>query len=60
MNKEKFIPKDKLSKRSKRKLNLAQRATWGINPITRKATNPKAYNRNKARRDMDDYPHDGL
>ena len=47
---EKFIPYEKLSKKEKRKLDLAKRQTWGgLNPITRKPENSKAYNRNKAR-----------
>ena len=47
---EKFIPYEKLSKKEKRKMDLAKRQTWGhINPVTRKPQNSKAYNRNKAR-----------
>ena len=47
---EKFIPYEKLSKKEKRKLDLAKRQTWGdLNPVTRKPENSKAYNRNKAR-----------
>ena len=47
---EKFIPYEKLSKKEKRKLDLAKRQTWGeLNPVTRKPANSKAYNRNKAR-----------
>ena len=47
---EKFIPYEKLSKKGKRKLDLAKRQTWGeLNPVTRKPENSKAYNRNKAR-----------
>ena len=46
---EKFIPYEKLSKKEKRKLDLAKRQTWGeLNPVTRKPTNSKAYNRRKA------------
>ena len=47
---EKFISYEKLSKKEKRKLDLAKRQTWGqLNPVTRKPENSKAYNRNKAR-----------
>ena len=46
---EKFIPYEKLSKREKRKLNQARRQTWNnLNPVTRKPTNSKAYNRKKS------------
>ena len=47
---EKFIPYEKLSKKEKRKMDLAKRQTWGeLNPVTRKPENSKAYNRNTAR-----------
>lgn len=47
----KMISYQKLSKKERRKLDLAQRGTWGdINPVTRKAQNSKAYNRKKALR----------
>ena len=53
---EKFIPYEKLSKKEKRKMDLAKRQTWGeLNPVTRKPTNSKAYNRNKARNWKRDY-----
>ena len=48
---EKFIPFAKRSKRSQREAHRAQRHDWGaLNPVTRKAKNSKAYDRNKARR----------
>lgn len=47
---EKFVPYEKLSKKEKRKLNEARRGSWnGVNPVTRKSENPKAYKRCKAR-----------
>ena len=46
---EKFIPYEKLSKKEKRKMDLAKRQTWGeLNPVTRKPENSKAYNRRRA------------
>lgn len=46
---EKFIPYEKRSKKEKRKLDLSRRGSWGeINPVTRKPTSSKAYNRKKA------------
>lgn len=56
---KKFIPYKKLSKKKQRELNAAKRTTWGaLNPITRKPANPKAYNRQKARRwRYDDHPN---
>ena len=45
---EKYIPYEKLSKKEKRKLDSAKRGTWGeINPVTRKPTSSRAYNRKK-------------
>ena len=45
---EKYIPYEKLSKKEKRKINNKRRRTWGgINPITRKPENSKAYSRKK-------------
>ena len=45
---EKSIPYVKLSKKEKRKLDLAKRQTWGeLIPVTRKPTNSKAYNRKR-------------
>ena len=52
----KFIPYEKLSKKEKRKLDLAKRQTWGeLNPVTRTPVNSKAYNRNKTRNWKRDY-----
>ena len=55
---EKFIPYEKLSKKKQRELDRKRRNTWGsLNPVTRKPANPKAYNRQKARKwTRDDYP----
>ena len=47
----KFIPYEKLSKKKKRELDAAKRTTWGaLNPVTRRTPNPRAYDRQKARR----------
>ena len=52
---EKFIPYEKLSKKKQRELNARKRKTWGdVNPVTRRSENPKAYNRQKARKWSDD------
>lgn len=52
---EKFVPYDKLSKKKKRELDKARRGSWyGINPVTRKPENSRAYNRRKARTWSDD------
>ena len=46
---EKFIPYEKLSKKKRRELDLMKRGSWGgLNPVTRKPKNPRAYDRRKA------------
>lgn len=48
---EQFIPYEKMSKKEKRKLDQARRQTWGpLNPVTRKPTNSRAYQRQKVGR----------
>lgn len=48
---DKFMPREKLSKKKQRELNAQRRTTWGgISPVTRTSANLKAYDRNKAKR----------
>ena len=51
---EKFVPYEKLSKKKKRELDAGRRTVWVISPVTRRPENPKAYNRKKAQKRMDD------
>ncbi|WP_312692539.1 hypothetical protein [Caproiciproducens sp.] len=52
---EKFTPYEKLSKKKQRELVAKRRGNWcGLNPVTRKPENSKAYNRKKARKWSDD------
>lgn len=52
---EKFIPIEKRSKKKQREIHAGRRGTWGgLNPVTRKPANPKAYSRKKARKWSDD------
>lgn len=52
---EKFIPYEKLSKKEQRRRSAQQRGSWqGLCPVTRRAENPKAYNRRKAQKWKDD------
>lgn len=52
---EKFVPYEKRSKKARRAWNAQKRGSWnGLNPVTRKPPNPKAYNRKKARNWRDD------
>ena len=48
---DKFVPFEKLPKKKQWELNASKRGSWGgLNPVTRKPENSKAYNRRKARR----------
>lgn len=44
---EKFIPKEKLSKKRRAELDRARRVTWGFSPVTRRAENAKKYDRKR-------------
>ena len=45
---KKYIAYEKLSKKEKRRIDNRKRKTWGdLNPVTRKPTNSKVYNRKK-------------
>lgn len=57
---ERFIPKQKLSKKAKQELNRKRRQTWSISPISRKSGNKKAYDRKTPRRYEDEYPNGGV
>lgn len=55
---EKYIPYEKLSKKKQKEQNAKQRGSWyGINPVTRRAKNGKAYDRKKARKWSEDLPN---
>jgi len=47
--KKRYVPIEKRSKREQREHHSARRGSWnGINPVTKKPLNPKAYNRKKS------------
>ena len=47
---DKFIPREKLSKKEKKRRAAAQRSTWSFSPATRKVESRKVYNRKKISR----------
>ena len=53
---ERFITYEKLSKKTRRERDAARRVRWERSPVTQRPENPKAYNRQKARKDMPDEP----
>ena len=49
--KQQYVPVEKRSKKEKRAYYAGMRNTWGaLNPVTRRPENPKAYNRQKSRK----------
>ena len=52
-----FVAREKLAKKARRELDLKQRTTWTLNPVTRCPPAPKAYNRNKTRREARNLTH---
>lgn len=57
MSKDKFIPREKLSKKKRRELDNQKRNSWGeIKPVTRRVESRKDYNRQRGKvktRDLD-------
>lgn len=52
---KKIISFEKLSKKKQHEENIKRRRGWeGLNPVTRKSPNPKAYNRRKADKSAND------
>ena len=52
---KKIVPKAKLSKKARRKLNAEKRTTWAFSPITKRVESKKLYNRKKiSRTDQED------
>lgn len=53
---DKFIAREKMSKKARRELDQKQRAVWGFSPVTRKAPGKKHYDRKqKSREDFRDF-----
>ena len=47
---DKFIPKEKMNKKAKKKKAAEQRGTWAFSPVTRKIDSKKLYNRKRISR----------
>lgn len=47
----KWVSPDKMSRKKARMLNVRRRNVWSINPVTRCPPNPRAYNRNKTKKE---------
>ena len=58
---KKIVPKAKLSKKVRRKLNAERRTTWAFSPVTKRVESKKVYNRKKiSRTDEEDGPGDSF
>lgn len=44
---KRLIPREKLSKKARRKMDAEKRAAWAFSPVTRKIESKKIYNRKK-------------
>ena len=57
MKQDKFIPKEKFSKKKRRELDNQKHNSWGeIKPVTRRVESKKGYNRQREKsktRDLD-------
>ena len=52
----KFIPREKLGKKARKRLDGERRATWAFSPVTKKIDSRKRYHRKKNPHDRyDDY-----
>ena len=49
---EKFVSCTDMTKKQKKEFNERRRNKWIINPVTRKPENPRAYNRNRDKKNM--------
>ena len=54
----KFIPREKMSKKARKELDLSRRETWAVPPATRKIESKKHYNR-KTDKACIRFEHDG-
>lgn len=53
---EKFVPREKMSKRARRELDASRRTMWDVPPVSKRIESKKAYDRKKMRRTMRDEP----
>ena len=45
-----FVPREKLGKKAKKKMAAEKRTTWAFSPVTRKIESKKIYNRKRISR----------
>ena len=57
---DKFIPREKLSKKEKKRQAAEKRGTWSFSPVTKKVESKKVYNRKRISRNRDEYGTGGF
>lgn len=55
-----FVPRAKMNKRLRKKLDAQRRTLWAVNPVTKKTESAKVYNRKKRSRYLDDNFDSGI
>lgn len=54
-----FVPRDKMSKRARKKLDAQSRTTWAFSPTTKIVKSKKVYDRKKQPRNYEPYDSGG-
>ena len=54
-----FVPRDKMSKRARKKLDAQNRTTWEFSPVTKVVKSKKVYDRKKQPRNYEPYDSGG-
>ena len=54
-----FVPRDKMSKRERKKLDAQNRTTWEFSPVTKIVKSKKVYDRKKQPRNYEPYDSEG-
>ena len=52
---KRFVPREKMSKRQRRKLDAERRTVWQVDPATKVVQSKKIYNRKKQPRNYEPY-----
>ena len=54
-----FVPRDKMSKRARKRLDAQNRTTWEFSPVTKVIKSKKVYDRKKQPRNYEPYDSGG-
>ena len=54
-----FVPRDKMSKRARKRLDAQNRTTWEFSPVTKIVKSKKVYDRKKQPRNYEPYDSEG-